>query len=529
MPTVSFPQLSQKWNRPRFQSQVIRIGLCVALVLGGIWFLLPRWRVGYSEAIQRGDIHILEDPLADGLGHPSFREVKLYEGSLPQHHSSGKWSVRPRYLFFPWASWGSGWNNIFQEQLMNTHLAYLSQRAYVFPQYIPRDHPPFPDTLENGTRHMLHIPMNAFVSGPTSGGPLSADSSDSLAGRAVPEEWWNIACPREQVVVVDLHQTMSELGIDSSKDDGGKILERWAAKLSEISAPCVSIEGGSVFDYILFGYRILSAWPSYGNSPTLKYFTWSPLVTAALFRNFHVLSSSPPPEYLLPKDTAPYRFTSFNPLRASEPPISGLLGIHVRRGDYEYHCPFLADIGAEYNAWSSFGTPGISQRPEFENFSRPAWPALLDYLDVPENISGRDARFNHCLPTAEAVVARVGRVREEAKAAGIASDLRRIYVATNAEQGWIENLTTLLKAEGWEVSTSFEMDLTLEERAVGQAVDMGILTAAEVFIGVGVSVTFLDDISVLNVVWMRQFSSLTSNVVQIRLAGGKDPRTIRFW
>ncbi|KAK7044367.1 SH3 and PX-domain-containing 3 [Favolaschia claudopus] len=453
------------------------------------------------------------DEVAVALRHPTFSVIKDYERNLPQHSLPPSKGHRPRYLFFPHASWGSGWNNVFQEQLMNTHLAYLSQRAYVFPDYIPRDHPPFPDTLDNGTRHMLHVPMNAFVSGPTGGGPFSADGPDSLVRRSVSEKWWNVVCPPHEVVVVNVGQTMRELGLDDAIDDGGRILTRWASKLLRMEASCVSIEGSSVFNYILFAYRILSAWPSYGPSPTLKYFAWSSLVTGALSRNFHLLSTTPrPPKYLLPSaaDVAPYKLTSFKPLHASEPPIPGLLAIHVRRGDYEGHCQGLSFGLAEYNAWNNLGTPKISQRPEFVDFSRPMWPQLPDYLEVPEGDSPQDARFKHCLPTAEEIVARVGKVREEAMMSGTAPNLRRIYVATNGQREWMENLTALLKADGWIVSTSFDMELTLEERAVGQAVDMAIMTAAEAFIGVG-------------------FSSMSSNVVQIRLAGGRDPRTIRFW
>ncbi|KAJ7759594.1 hypothetical protein B0H16DRAFT_1456862 [Mycena metata] len=78
------------------------------------------------------------DPLTQVLGHPSFNDIRLYERERPQH-------VPPRML-------PKGDN---RPRLLNTHLAYRAQRAYVFPNYIPRDHPAFPDILPNGTRHML--------------------------------------------------------------------------------------------------------------------------------------------------------------------------------------------------------------------------------------------------------------------------------------------------------------------------------------------------------------------------------------
>ncbi|KAJ7264068.1 hypothetical protein B0H12DRAFT_1102754 [Mycena haematopus] len=476
---------------PRLKS--VWVGLCFSGVatLGLLWFLLP-WR---APAAHWAIVPAEGLALAEELGHPAFTDIKIYEQNLPQLETLSRVTGRPRYLFFPWASWGSGWNNIFQEQLLNTHLSYLSERAYVFPQYIPRDHPPFPDTLPNGTRYMLNIPMNAFVSGPTGGGPLSADGTDPLARRAIPAEGWDVVCPHAQVVVLNVHDTMRELEIDGSSE-GEEIMTRWAAKLLAMTASCVSIEGGSVFDYMFTGSsRVLSIWPTYGDAPTLKYFAWSPLITAALFRNAHLFSpSSSPPAYLAPTSPPPYTFQSFHPLHTSEPPISGTLGIHVRRGDYENHCVFLADYGSSYNAWNALGTPGLNA----------SYPALPDYFDVPKGVSPHDAALAHCWPSADAIVDRARRVREGAQ------DLRRIYISTNGDRAWVGNLTALLAADGWEAASSHDMELTKEEQAVGQAVDMAVLTAAESFIGVG-------------------FSSLSSNVVQIRLAGGREAGSIHFW
>ncbi|KAJ6568920.1 hypothetical protein B0H19DRAFT_1349618, partial [Mycena capillaripes] len=446
------------------------------------------------------------DPVAQELGHPTFADVRTYERNLHQHRvptflSKFKGVDRPRYLWLPNASWGSGWNNVFQEQLLNTHLAYLSQRAYVFPEYLPRDHPPFPDALANGTRHLLHVPMNAMMSGPTGGGPLSSNGeSDSLMRRAVSKEWWDIVCPAAKVVVINVQDTMREMGLDGNSD-GQEIMAAWGRKLLEMSAPCVSVVGTSVFDYILIGSsRVISLWPSYGNSPTLKYFAWSPLITAALFRNFDVLSLHAPPKSLAPH------------------PISGLLGVHVRRGDYEGHCVALANGGADYNAWNLLGTPGIA-RPASTSLNFPSstshsyvWPAIPDYLNVSEGQSRRDAAFAHCWPSPEAIVARVHAVRASA-AAGTSSpqqDLRKVYISTNGNESWVTDLAALLRIDGWDTSSSFDMTLNAEQHAVSQAVDMSVLASAESFIGDG-------------------FSSLTSNVVQIRLGGGRDPRTMHFW
>ncbi|KAJ6479082.1 hypothetical protein C8R45DRAFT_832890 [Mycena sanguinolenta] len=374
-------------------------------------------------------------------------------------------------------------------RLLNTHLAYLSERAYVFSPYAERDHPPFPDTVFYAFRSSLKIPMNAIVSGPTGGGPLSHDGSDSVMRRAIPQESWNIVCPWWEIMDVPVDESLREMGLDHTSD-GEDVMARFAEKLLNMTAPCVRIKGGSVFDQSFIGsIRILSLWPSYGNSPTLQYFAWSPLVTAAMFWNFHLLSHDEPPEYLLPRGHRPNKFESFPPLHSSEPPIAGLLGIHVRRGDFLLHCPYLAKDGFDYNAWIDS-----------------VWAALPNYLDIPAGWSRRDAALDHCWPTPEAILARVHKVRDSEAGRG----LRKIYMSTDGDPSWVADLVRLFAADGSEVSTSLEMDLTLEETAVSQVVDMGILTAAQVFIGNG-------------------FSSLTSNVVQIRLAGGRRPDTIYFW
>ncbi|KAF8192281.1 hypothetical protein K438DRAFT_1970091 [Mycena galopus ATCC 62051] len=485
------------WRLLGRQSAPVKLCLWLAVGYGFVWLFVLRHELPSAR---------WSLPLVDELGRPTFRYIKRYEKNLPQLRAlPSKGMDRPRYLFFAGAQSGSGWNNVLQEQLLNNHLAHLSERAYVFPEYVPEDDPRFPETLANGTRSLIRIPINALVSGPTGGGPLSYDGKDSLARRAVPEEYWHTVCPRAEVLVVNLSKTMHEMGLDGASD-GQEIMARWADKLRKIRAPCVSIEGGALFDYMLTGSsRVLSIWPPYSHSPILKYFAWSPLVTAALFRNFHLLSQSPPPEYLVPLPGSPHRFRSFLPLHVSEQTIDGLLGIHVRRGDYEGHCVFLAEVGATYNAWSLLGTPGISNwsstLPDY------VWPALPDHLDVPPGQSRKAATIDHCWPSPAAIVARAHEVR---KGAAQTQELRRIYISTNGDHAWVTDLAALLTLDGWEVAGSLDMVLTLEDRAVSQAIDMGVLTSAESFIGVG-------------------FSSMTSNVVQLRLAGGRHSDTIHFW
>ncbi|KAJ7069279.1 hypothetical protein C8F01DRAFT_1325971 [Mycena amicta] len=487
-----------------------------------VWYLYPRkWELGVDvppATPEPPSFPMMSDDAAvEMLGHPTFKNVWNYERELPQHSQFSRvkgGSKKPRYLRIPHASWGSGWNNVFQEQLLNAHLAHLSDRAYVFPEYIPRDHPPFPDTLPNGTRHMLHIPMNAFVSGPVGGGPFSSNpDEDALTRRSVSEEWWNIVCPRHQVKVLNVYKVQGGFGYDPVAVEGAEIMARWAEKLRGIKDVCVSVEETSIFHYVLIGAPwMISAWPSYGSSPVLRNFAWSPLVTAALSHNFHIIapSSTTAPANLLPFENI-NPFKSFAPLAASSSPIPGLLGLHVRRGDYEGHCAFLSAMGAGYNAWNNMGIPGLIPNASLasqhwlgidKSF---VWQQLPDYRDVPEGMSTQDALLRHCFPGIDDIVTRAAEVRGKGM-------LRSIFIATNGDAEWVSQLVQALRADGWEsIATSLDLELGPEARAVSQAVDMGILTAlAEEFIGVG-------------------FSSLSSNVVQIRLGAGMDAGTIHFW
>ncbi|KAK7039809.1 SH3 and PX-domain-containing 3 [Favolaschia claudopus] len=453
---------------------------------------------------------LVVDPLALELGHPTFLEIRFHERNLPQHvkpnlllegpdpprsdhaHMDSTRTERDLGMLFllslkRQSLMGVRWNNFLQQYLLNTHLAYLSQRAYVFSDYISSDHPPFPDKLSTGARHQLHIPMNAFIAGATAGSALSADGSDNLARRAVSEEWWDLVCPPSQRITLGFHQTMWELGLDEFSEAHDTMF-LWARKLLEMKAPCVKIEGGAPWN---FNYpNIISLWPSYSTSPALTAFAWSPLITAALFRNFHFLSPNSPPPSVFPITTKPYRFRSFSPYHPSTPPIKGLLGVHIRRGDFEHHCSGLADIGLEYNAWNQLGAPGITTRPTQYNSSLPpgfTWPILPDYLDASRGQSRRSAILTHCWPTTDSMLSRINSIRDEA-AAGKSfppQTLRRIYMATDGSAGWVESMTELLRADGWEVSSSLDIDLSFEEYAVSQAVDMAFLTAAESFIGAG--------------------------------------------
>ncbi|KDR67716.1 hypothetical protein GALMADRAFT_273062 [Galerina marginata CBS 339.88] len=104
--------------------------------------------------------------------------------------------------------------------------------------------------------------------------------------------------------------------------------------------------------------------------------------------------------------------------------------------------------------------------------------------------------------------------------------LKKIYIMTNGDPSWLTEVKKALLEDAeadrldtvndefewaWEgVSTSRDLDLGWEEKPVAQALDMYVAQRAEVFVGNG-------------------FSSLTSNIVMLRMKMGFDAVQTRFW
>lgn len=181
-------------------------------------------------------------------------------------------------------------------------------------------------------------------------------------------------------------------------------------------------------------------------------FAWSPLVQAAVSRNFALLQ---------PESAKDLYDTD------SHKSLSGLVALHLRRGDYIRHCPNLAKWGADYM--------GINQHP-----------ALPDRFDRSPYVNDTDARLSyyllHCWPSMEQVVQRLREVRAEFPG------LRRVYVLSNAWTWSLDGLKSALEEDGWDdLVSSPDIVLDSEQKHVAMAVDMAIAEKAEVFVGNGVS------------------------------------------
>ncbi|PFH45717.1 hypothetical protein AMATHDRAFT_77948 [Amanita thiersii Skay4041] len=438
-----------------------------------------------------------------------------------------------------------------------SYLAYRANRSFVFEDYV-WSHTPFPYTIYDFALRPARMPFNAFISGPTAGGTTTAGGQHDPSTRlAITAEFWESTCPPHR------RHTLSSKHAPK-RAEGDVLINWWLHQLAKVkNETCVEVDSKErpVFDWEFFGdKRILSLWPGLSTSPILTHFAWSPLVLSAVARSFGILRPS----------SAEALYDSLVPASNNKASLNhvlpGVVAIHIRRGDYKRHCKRLAAQSFPFMGFNQF--PAFQDRFEprlagVENTSR--WSGssssgLQRYDDEPyksrlgynnnnnESIAqSHDAHYmSHCLPTIPQIVAKLNAVRADNP------QLKRVYILSNAWGGWLNSLRhALLRSTnghprggdssrsaaaaagvangnddgddgdgggggpgggggGWEeVMTSVDLVLDSAQRYVGMAVDMAIAERAEVFVGNG-------------------FSSLSSNVVMLRMARGMKPNSNRF-
>ncbi|KAJ7765678.1 hypothetical protein B0H16DRAFT_1661505 [Mycena metata] len=428
-------------------------------------------RVNYNYYI--GDVGPQDGP-------PRYTALREWEANLPQHNLSlpfpeGKTG---RYVKFANQARQLGWNNCFNEVLMNAHLAYVSGRSYVFQDFVwTREHYQWP--AETWVNVNPRTPLNAIVSGPIAGGPFE---SDDPAPRAISEDWFDAVCPLWSRTYINVRDVKPAL-VDAP---GTEVLATWQKLLRDSPARCIEVthsRGESfpqTFDLSLFGSpRVLTLWDSFSQSPISRLLDASPIVRAAVDRNSYLfMPRGPRPPHPAPRD-----------------PFQRMLAFHLRRGDYEGHCRWLSYINVVFYSWNMF-------------------PHLPDRFVSEPDAPGKDERFlERCWPDKERIVKKAADARRDylAHAQGGQSDatLDVMYLLTNEKSAWIDELKHALAQDGWSISTSMDLVLDVEQTDVSMAVDMEIARRAAVFVGNG-------------------WSSFTSNIVYQRLVDKRDPITIRF-
>ncbi|KAG8888710.1 hypothetical protein FRB98_006967 [Tulasnella sp. 332] len=372
---------------------------------------------------------------------------------------------------------------------MSAEIAYLSNRAYAFQPYlwdINTQNSTVIDVVDGVTLRSAIIPLNAFISGPAAGGamPNPIGPNESKRPRAVSWKWFAEVCPDERRKYVDVRTVRKQRGIEEDRKPSGKeILEAWTAELGDMTESCVVVTDDHVWTFDAFGERMLPAWPTLRHSPILTHFQWSPLVKGIVERNMLLIAGRKAPEA---------------EAGALSPTISGVVAIHLRRGDFLEHCKNLAGWRTMYNSWNTFD--GFRDR----------FPSRVEVGRM-DNETRLRLYMEHCLPTVQQMVDRLKAVRSEwIEGHPEADALKRVYVMTNAEAAYRSELSEKLRADGWDgVTMSVDLEVRKAETEVVLTADMMIGQLAEVFVGNG-------------------FSSLTSNINLLRMMHGVSTDSIRF-
>lgn len=229
-------------------------------------------------------------------------------------------------------------------------------------------------------------------------------------------------------------------------------------------------------------------WPRLSKSPILRDFSWSPLVLESFASNAHLFGATTKsfgfPSYLRPSSSSPtpQELHNVEPILPATKidPIPGLLVLHIRRGDFADHCRHLANWSSDFNGFNKFATLPDRFRPPYDGGNGQATEASLQYY------------LQRCFPTVEQIVERVRQVLADQRKTygyGRTKGLKRVYIMTNGDKAWLDDLKeALMEIKTWDsVSSSRDLRLGWEAKPVAQAMDMLVGQRAQVFIGNGVS------------------------------------------
>ena len=356
----------------------------------------------------------------------------------------------------------SGLSMLMSFRLMNTWLAYASNRAYVFHDFAWVDsHYPWP--ISSYREWAPRTPLNALISGPSAGGPW--DEGDP-APRAVSEGYFDSVCPRQERKLINTRDIKPSL----RDADGTVIFQHWQALLMETKERCIEIVAApreedsfpETFDiYYWSTARSLSLWDAFVLSPVSRLLGTSAIVESAIKDNIGSFLFPPFRAYLENNQ-------SYDDLKIRDT-LSSVFSIHVRRGDFDQACHEHAAKNSTFYNWNLL-------------------PFLPDKLD--SKSSGRENEpriFERCWPTAEYIRSRVKEAKRIYEEQMVAPDLSALYIMSNDRTDWIQDLKKAFILDGWrKVVMSRDLKLNSQQRDVSVAVDMEIGRCSAVFIGNGV-------------------------------------------
>jgi len=347
---------------------------------------------------------------------------------------------------------------------MNALLAYESDRAYVFQDYVWKtDYYPWQPVTPPWPR----TPLNAIIAGPVAGGLWGPGDP---APRSISERWFDVVCPKSERLVLNTKDIKPAV----QWENGDVIFDHWKRILREAPERCIEVIPApsevdgfpQTFDLWLWGTtRVLTLWEKFSASPISRLLETSPLVNSAIDRN----------EYLF----YPRGPRTKDPVTRN--PYERMMAVHVRRGDYKDACVGLATWNSTYYSWNLL--PALPDH--FEPPPGGSWG-----YNTPENT---EKYLEHCWPTPEALLQKIHTAREEyiaASSPGTVLDI--MYILTNQAGDWLDELKRELQKDGYNtIVTSRDLVLDQDQIGVNMAIDMDISRRAAVFIGNGVSAVFL--------------------------------------
>ncbi|KIK62348.1 hypothetical protein GYMLUDRAFT_72588 [Collybiopsis luxurians FD-317 M1] len=563
--------------------------LFLALLCSSVLFFLHQLSHAPTLIIEDHSLHKDSDlvllpppysPPPQNTAPPLFERWKEYERNLSQHaedDSSVKFVFMKNHVF------ASGWGNVLQEMLLNTHLAYLSGRSFVFDNYT-WDRSQSEYSSFNGKTIPSRVPVSTMLSGPIIGGSFDPayfndpffDVQSHPHSPAVHSEYYERVCAGQKKIL-----DTATIRDAVASWDGLSNLKAWVDYLQSLPDRCVEFEPNAehIFNIWMFGStQILTLWPSLSQSPIIRQFSHSPLILGAFERNrhlfgvadvpvprekqgfFHFLASffffSSPPliEEQVPialssnsSDLVPlHQLSSIYPHAPANPGINdtipGLLVLHIRRGDFEEHCHNLAEWGSVFNGFNSFDD--IREQDGFE-FAKaehpgdaPTMPEVIEgvseearleaYTAAKKDYDNRKAKYEsakadylvHCYPDINQIVKQVRQIREQVARQG-SVPLTHIYVMTNGRPPFLAELRAALEADA------------INNNPLGLPPWESIYTSRDLELGweeryvaqaLDMYVAQRAEVFVGN-----GFSSLTSNIVILRKANGVEREKTRLW
>ncbi|KAJ2915519.1 hypothetical protein MD484_g4907, partial [Candolleomyces efflorescens] len=180
---------------------------------------------------------------------PHYTDLRQQIYSLPQHNYSLPFpeGANGRYVKFSSQVRELGWNNVLNDVLMNAHLAYRSNRAYVFTdhEWLMR-HYPWPPEVAHEDPPLT--PMAALMSGPAVGGEWpegtkrqSQNQNQSTVveveapppPRAVSSTWFDLVCPPHKRRILNTSDVKPWQRWDMQARSGREVFDIWLLLLTD--------------------------------------------------------------------------------------------------------------------------------------------------------------------------------------------------------------------------------------------------------------------------------------------------------